>query len=93
MTAEHVTDDMASIAQCRRGKGRGLKAGTGDIPAGEIQAAEVGRPLGGRLKPCAQVGADVQVQSWGHGTHPHGVTEAEVELSGEARHYDSTSRC
>lgn len=46
MTAEHVTDDMASIAQCRRGEGRGLKAGTGDIPAGEIQAAKVGIHLG-----------------------------------------------
>lgn len=71
VTAEHVTNDMASIAPCRSGEGRGLKAGTGDILGRGDPGCKGGPSIWGQPEALCPGGgrcAGPGLGSWGH-TH------------------------
>lgn len=91
VTAEHVTNDMASIALCRSGEGRGLNAGTGDILGRGDPGCKGGPSTWGQPEAlCPRWGQMCRSRAGVRGTYPCGGTEPEVELSREAGHYDST---
>lgn len=74
-TAEHVTSGMALIAQNMRGSCWKWGEARGDP---------------GCHSALVQVGTEGKVQGWNHGDRvmspPPGVSEPEIDLSGEAGH-------